>query len=105
MTVVNGLFDDAAVILRHKALWAIQKAKQKQRWRRLDIEESDLKLGLFHILADTSKDRRVAVGADGGRKDQPVDKVFHASLLDLEVLLNENQLIDNIAQRRKERLT
>ena len=55
LTVVNGLFDDEAVILRHKALWAVQKTKQKQRWRRLDIEEGDLKLGLFHILADTSK--------------------------------------------------
>ena len=46
------------------------------------------------------RDRRVVVGADGGRKVQLVDKVFYESLLGLEVLLNERQLIDNIAQRR-----
>lgn len=28
-------FDDAGVILKRKALWTVQGAKQKQRWRRL----------------------------------------------------------------------
>ena len=46
------------------------------------------------------RDRWVAVGADGGKKVQLVDKVFYESLLGLEVLPNEKQLIDNIAQRR-----
>ena len=70
-------FFDAAVILKHKALWAVQGAKQKQRWQRPDIQVSDLKLGLFHNLEDISEiRRRVVVGADGGRKVQLVDKVF-----------------------------
>ena len=51
--IVN--FFDAAVILKHKALWAVQGAKQKQRWRRPDIQVSDLKLGLFHNLEDISE--------------------------------------------------
>ena len=48
-------FFGAAVILKHKALWAAQGAKQKQRCGRLDIQESDLKLGLFHNLEDISE--------------------------------------------------
>ena len=51
------------------------------------------------------KDCGVVVGADEGRKDQLVDKVLYASLMGLEVLQDENQLIDNITQKRKEKLT
>ena len=70
-------FFDAAVILKHKALWAVQGAKQKQRWQRPDIKVSDLKLGLFHNLEDISQiRRRVVVGADGGGKVQLLDKGF-----------------------------
>ena len=87
-------FFDAAVILKHKALSAVQGAKQKQRWRGLDIEQ--LKTWTVPQLRRYLRDRRVAVGADGRRKVQLVDK----SLLALEVLPNENQLLENIAQRR-----
>ena len=91
-------FFDAAVILKHKALSAVQGAKQKQRWRGLDIER--LKTWTVPQLRRYLRDRRVAVGVDGRRKVQLVDKVFYESLLALEVLPNENQLLENIAQRR-----
>lgn len=91
-------FFDAVVILKHKALSAVQGAKQKQRWRGLDIER--LKTWTVPQLRRYLTDRRVAVGADGRRKVQLVDKVFYESLLALEVLPNENQLLENIAQRR-----
>lgn len=49
-------FFNAAVNLRHKALWTVQEAKQqKKRRRTLDIQESDLQLALFHNLADISE--------------------------------------------------
>lgn len=48
-------FFAAAVILKYKALSAVEGAKQKQIWRGLDIQESDLKLGLFNNLEDISE--------------------------------------------------
>ena len=59
-----------------------------------------LKTWTFQQLRRYLRDRRVAVSADGRRKVQLLDKVFYVSLLALEVLPNENQLIENIAQRR-----
>ena len=59
-----------------------------------------LKTCIVPQLSRYLRDRRVAVGEDGGGNVQPVDKVFYESLQGLEVLPNEKQLIDNIAQRR-----
>lgn len=93
-------FFDAAVILKYKALSAVQGAKQKQIWRGTGHTRERLKTWTFRQLRRYLRDRQVAVSADGRRKVQLVDKVSYESLLALEVLPNENQLIENIAQRR-----
>ena len=50
------------------------------------------------------KDRGVVISADGGRKEQLIDKVYHAKQLGLKVLRTEQQITD-IAARRKGKLT
>ena len=51
------------------------------------------------------KDRGVVISADGGRKEQLIDKVYYAKQLGLEVLRTEQQITKDIAERRKEKLT
>ena len=68
------------------------KTKKMAETRRT---REQLKTWTVPQLSRYLKDRGVAAGK----------KFFYASLLGLEVLPNENQVIDNIAQRRKEKLT
>ena len=79
--------------------------KTKTKMAETTDTREELKTWTVPQLSRYLKDRGVAVGADGGRKDQLVEKVFYASLLALEVLPSENQLSDDIAKRRKEKLT
>ena len=98
-------FDDAAAILKHKGLWGVLGGKTKTKMAGTTDTREELKTWTVPELSRYLKDRGVAVGADGGRKDQLVDKVFYASLLALEVLPSKNHLSDDIAKRRKEKLT
>ena len=51
------------------------------------------------------KDRGIVISADGGRKEQLIDKVYYAKQLGLEVLRTKQQITEDIAARRREKLT
>ena len=56
-------------------------------------------------LSGYLKDRGVVISANGGRKEQLIEKVFYAKQLGLRVLPSEEKLGNDIAKRRKEKLT
>ena len=54
---------------------------------------------------DISSHHVVVISPDEGRKKQVIDKVYYVKQLGLEVLRSEQELTQDLAIRRKEKIT
>ena len=86
----NGLLQRCGGHLEAQRIMGRLGGKTKTKMAETTDTRKELKTWAVPQLSRYLKDRGVAIGADGGRKDQLVEKVFYASLLALEVLPNEN---------------
>ena len=69
------------------------------------LSRDELKQWTVAQLSSFLRDRGVVISADGGRKEQLVEKVYYAKQLGLEVVRTEQQVMEDIAARRKSKLT
>lgn len=69
------------------------------------LSRDELKQWTVAQLSSFLRDRGVVISADGGRKEQLLEKVYYAKQLGLEVVRTEQQVMEAIATRRKEKLT
>ena len=111
-------FDDTAAILNRKVLWGVQGGEgdlqsfiivmasiYNNSAPQDGFTRDELRRWTVPQLSRFLKDRGVVFSADGGRIEQLIDKVYYAKQLGLEVLRTEQQITEDIAPRRKEKLT